>query len=455
MSFEWLEKRAMLSAGPSFGVAAFAMDSASDTGVPFQAATFTDDITKISTPTLDGTVHDYTLGDPINVNIYVDSKGTGVFDPTDTLLGTAIVTNTSVDNASWSFVTPNLNQVGLATDGLRTLFATAVDSADGTISAPATTQLFLDTNGPQITAVTYHSTGQSVFSTSSPPSNATQIDIQFTDAAIRPADPTNFYGTYAPAQDTAKNSAVNQVLADETSNYQLVGAHGGVIQISSASFTDTTGARPAPGVSLVTLTFAKPLASDQYTLTVSNSITSDAGTPLQSTGNSTPNGSLSGAFNVQGGVSLAVQLTADLQFGNVSSLATSTTTVKPFYKASDTVFTGNFPAANGVADGFSKVAAYGMSGGQYRFLFQSDTTGAVTSVVSPVQVPGLPVAGHFYSSAANGDQIAIFTGSVWYILNNNLTSVKQTVKWIPQSGLPVVGDFDGDGMSDLATWQNG
>ena len=131
-------------------------------------------------------------------------------------------------------------------------------------------------------------------------------------------------------------------------------------------------------MSLVTLTFAKPLVSDQYTLTVSNSITNDAGDALQSTGNSTPNGSLSGTFSLQSGVSLGVQLTNSTQFGSVSNLATSETTVKPFYLPSDTVFTGNFPAANGVADGFSKLAAYGMSGGKFRFLFQSDTTGVVT-----------------------------------------------------------------------------
>jgi len=455
MLFEPLEKRSLLSAAPNFGVGTFAMDSASDTGVPYQAPTFTDNITKIATPVLDGTVHGYTLGDPISVQVYLDTQGTGNFSPSDKLLGTVTVANTSIDNAAWSFLSPNLNQQGLATDGLRTLFAVAVDGADGTTSPAATTQIFLDSSGPRITAITYHATGQSIFSTATPPSNTTQIDIQFTDAAIRPADPTSFYGTYAPAQNTAKNSAVNEVLADITTNYQLVGGHTGAVAIASASFTDTTGVRPGPGVSLVTLTFAKPLASDQYTITVSNAITNDAGAPLQSTGNSTPNGSLSGSFAIQGGVSLAVQLTTGVQFGNLTNLAASTTTVKPFYTASDTVFTGNFPAANGAADGFSKLAAYGISNGKYRFLFQSDTTGGVTSVVSPVQVMGLPVAGHFYASASKGDQVAIFTGSVWYILSSDLTSVEQVVRWKPQSGLPVVGDFDGKGESDLATWKNG
>ena len=198
------------------------------------------------------------------------------------------------------------------------------------------------------------------------------------------------------------------------------------MSIVSAAFTNATGTRPGPGVSLVTLTLAKPLVSDQYTLTVSNSITSDAGAALQSTGNSTPNGSLSGTFSLQSGVSLGVQLTNSTQFGSVSSLATSVTTVKPFYLPSDTVFAGNFPAANGVADGFSKLAAYGMSGGKFRFLFQSDTTGAVTSVVSPVQMTGLPVAGHFYNGAAKGDQIAIFNGSAWYILGADLTAWRRS-----------------------------
>ncbi len=470
MNLELLEQRAMFTAGPTFSVPTFVMDAASDTGVTFQTPTFNDNITNVTQPTLNGTVQDYTLGDSITINVYADANGDGVLETgVDTLLGSVAVPDTTVNNAAWSFVTPpaaDLNQIGLGTDGLRTLFATATDNSDATVSAAATTPLFIDTNGPQITAVTYHNSGQNVFSTlpSGPQSNVTQIDVEFTDAAIRPADPTNFYGTYAPAQSTAKNSAVNQVLAAIPSNYQLVGAHGGIVPISSATFTDTTGARPGPGKSLVTLTFAQPLPSDTYTLTVLDSIQNDAGNALDGepqsaasgylpSGNGFPGGSFSGSFALQGGASLAVQLTAGVQFGSLANLSTGTSMVAPFYKPSDAVFAGNFPASNGVADGFSKLAAYGLSGGQFRFLFQNELTGAVTSVVSPVQLPAMPVAGHFDTTAANGDEIALFTGSTWFLLSNDLQSVKQIVSWKSQSGLPVVGDFDGDGMTDIASWQ--
>ena len=160
--------------------------------------------------------------------------------------------------------------------------------------------MFLNTTGPQITAVTYHNSGQNVFATvpTGPQSNVTQIDIAFTDATIRPAQPTPFYGTYMPQQSNSKNSALNQVLADITSNYQLVGKNGGIIPISSAIYTDTTGsALPGPGTGFVTLTFAQPLPNDTYTLTVLDTITDDAGNALDG-GNLLPVISRSGAVAI-------------------------------------------------------------------------------------------------------------------------------------------------------------
>lgn len=476
MTLEWLEPRSMLSAGPNFGVGSFAIDSNDDTGVQFQNVTFADNITSVTTPTLNGTVQGYTPGDSVTVNVFVDNG-----DNTFTHIGSATADTTN-DPGTWTLPSSSylvdLNQITqLGVDGLRTLLATAVDNTDNTTAASsAATQLFLDTNGPRITAVTYHATGQNVFATvpSGPQSNVTQIDIEFTDFVSRPDDPTPFYGTYAPAQSTAKNSAVNQVLADVAANYQLVGRSGGNIPISSVSFTDITpasGTVPRYGKSLVTLTFTQPLASDTYTLSVFDSITNDAGDALDGealpaangylpSGNGFPGGTFSGNFVLQTGASLSVQLTAGMQFGNLSGASTATTMVAPFYKASDAVFAGNFPAANGAANGFSKVAAYGLDKGQYRFLIQDEATGAITRVVSPVQVPGMPVAGEFDGNGADGDEIGIFTGSTWYLLSNDRTSVRQVVPWKAQSGLPVVGHFSPaqvgnvDALSDLATWSN-
>ena len=146
-----------------------------------------------------------------------------------------------------------------------------------------------------------------------------------------------------------------------------------------------------------------------------------------------------------------------------ASTAATTTASFPGLKASDTAFAGNFAdPTTGVADGYSKLAAYGLSGGTYRFLFQSES-GAVQSVVSPVQTPGLPVAGNFYGNASTGggDGVGIFTGKQWYLFsmvvsNGQISLVKigSPVNW-PAQGLPVVGDFNGDGFADLATWSNG
>ena len=55
--------------------------------------------------------------------------------------------------------------------------------------------------------------------------------------------------------------------------------------------------------------------------------------------------------------------------------------------------------------------------------------------------------------AANGDEVALFDGTLWYFDTNHDFIVDTTVA-SPLRGLPIVGDFDGDGTDDLATWQN-
>ncbi len=184
-----------------------------------------------------------------------------------------------------------------------------------------------------------------------------------------------------------------------------------------------------------------------------------------------PNGSVQTAasaytttFVVQGGLYLGVQMTKGIQFTQVGTASTATTTSVPFYNASDTVFAGDFADPDsGVADGFSKLAAYGLAGGQYRFLFQSES-GAVQSVVSPVQSPGVPVAGNFAGNSGTGDEVGLFTGTSWDLIpvtagGGQISLGSPTV--VPWStiggptGYPVAGDFNGDGFADLAVWSKG
>jgi hypothetical protein len=70
------------------------------------------------------------------------------------------------------------------------------------------------------------------------------------------------------------------------------------------------------------------------------------------------------------------------------------------------------------------------------------------------QVNGIPVAGNF-NAAHPGDEIGLFDGSFWYLdLNgNNQINVGERIA-SNFNGLPIVGDFNGDGSDDLATYNN-
>jgi hypothetical protein len=453
---ETLERRSLLAGNPV--VTGFALAAGSDSGISPYAETFADRVTNVTSPTLTGTAPQDS-----SVSIYADTDGNGTLDVgTDVLLGTVIVPA----SGTWSLTTPtSLNDplISATTDGARTLFAQ--DSADDT-SSYAQLDIFLDTVGPRVANVTFIPTGQETFQRvpTSPNTSITGLDITFTDSPLRTAEFQSF-------------SALNYTLANIKSNYQLTGDKGGSISISSVNYSNATQVN-GPGTTEIVLTFANPLPDDTYTLTILDNLQSDPGNALDGetvvtagssstiaaadgtqgvlSGDGAPGGTFSAKFGVQGGLDMAVQMTQGIQYTDLAGpVAGASAIASPFYKASDVVFAGNFAdPSSGIADGFSKLAAYGIDGGKYRFLFKSDTDGTVRSGVSPVQFAGFPVAGNFDGNSFNGDEVGLFCGTTWYLLSSDLTSVIKTVNW-PVQGLPAVGDFDGDTIPDLATWSNG
>ena len=264
------------------------------------------------------------------------------------LLGTVTVPGTDpTQNATWTFQSPtadilNLPQVSATQDGERTLFAQ--DSLDDPASY-AYLNLYLDTIGPQVSSVTF-GTGQDVFLSvpNGPTPSNNSIDITFTDNDIRTADFPSF-------------SALNNTLAQEIGNYNLTGAAGGNIPITSVTYSDLTQVG-GPGVTEMQLNFASPLKDDIYTLSISDNLESDPGNALDGlvtqtpggtdtialpSGNGTPgSGSFVASFAVQGGLNLGVQLTQGFQSTDLQGASGAITTAIPFYKPSDTVFSGNF-----------------------------------------------------------------------------------------------------------------
>ena len=108
------------------------------------------------------------------------------------------------------------------------------------------------------------------------------------------------------------------------------------------------------------------------------------------------------------------------------------------------------------ANGFSKLGAYGSVNGVYRWLLNFNGDGATaTSVVSALQINGLPFAYHFNPNLS-GDQIGLFDGQGnWYIDFAGTNDMGPGTITIHDglTGFPIVGDFDGNGQFDLATYR--
>ena len=126
-----------------------------------------------------------------------------------------------------------------------------------------------------------------------------------------------------------------------------------------------------------------------------------------------------------------------------------------FGEITDAYFVGNF-AAGGNASGFDKLGVYGRFSGTYKFVLDTDDDGVADTTGSMAfQVNAIPVAGNFDGNAANGDEIGAFDGQNWYLDTNGDNNIGAGEKF-PTSlrGIPVVGDFNGDGNDDLATFNN-
>ncbi|MGA2617473.1 MAG: Ig-like domain-containing protein [Thermoguttaceae bacterium] len=422
----------------------------SDSGFSSDPGTFADNITNDTVPGFTGTA---TAGDTINVYVTTDFGGG------DQLVGTATADATGAWSAAWNSVVSGLNDAGYfsAVDGARFLYATDVTASPNVSST--TLEIFVDTGGPQVNSVTLQPSGQDAFATTptlpaAANRSVNEIDIQFIDQAVRDTTFQKYY---------ALNNVSDRVL----SNYSLIGASSGPVAISSVlpygslnllnqGITDVQLYLPA----------GFTLKDDTYTLTVYDSLVNDAGNALDGettlatqpaadtivlpSGDSFPGGNFSAQFTVSLGTQLAVNIPQGTQFydpinGADPSAAVTAPPVPGSYP-SDVVFAGKFAGP----DAFSDLAAYGKVGGQYQFLMY----GAWSPLPAGTpQVNGLPVAGSFLGNTQVGDDVGLFDGSNWYLFTNGPTSTPLTVAW-PKAdvGLPVVGDFDGDGNTDLATW---
>jgi hypothetical protein len=242
-----------------------------------------------------------------------------------------------------------------------------------------------------------------------------------------------------------------------------------------------------------------PLPDDRFTLTISDSLVDPAGNKLDGesnasqplggfqtpTGDGVPGGAFVARFTVDSrpelGVwsagSVYVDTNGNFLFDptNADHVNRDITYVLGF--ATDTIFAGNFAFNFGpdgipftaddgpaVADGFHKLAGYGRDNlGRIRWVIDVNNDGvADLRTFEPIPLAagfsgvGHPVAGNFDGVAANGDEIGLFDGRYWWLdTNRNFIVSDQTPIDNGLRGYPIVGDFDGDGRTDLATYLNG
>src|SRR5690606_32583046 len=330
--------------------------------------------------------------------------------------------------------TVNLNDEDLfPVDGLRTILVTAEDVA-GNVSAPASLEIFLDTQGPVITGVEI--TGNPGFDLFAP-KPATQgptplVDSLTINVSDLPARIAQFL-----------YDALDEQVAETPGHYVLVGDFSGIIPIDEVDFIPAPFVAGQPARGEIIIKFFKPLPDDRFTLTISDALVDPAGNNLDGESDGVePDGSPSyPTGDGQPGGDFVVRFTVDSR-AEVGSWASSSVWVdhngNGFHDPAstvdftnrdityslgytpDTMFAGNFAANGFAADGFDKIATYGPVNGIYRFLVDVDNDGVPDPLppvgfgVTVLNINGLPIAGNFDGNAANGDEVGVFAGDRWY-----------------------------------------
>ena len=253
------------------------------------------------------------------------------------------------------------------------------------------------------------------------------------------------------------------------------------LHVSVDNHTISNG-RPAnvPATGTVTLTFATPIPDDRFTLTISDTLLDPAGNaldgenngvqpgdPLFPSGDLQPGGDFVARFTVDSRVEVAAfgqsGVSADINGNNLFDPqnggggvdATNRDLVFQFGIQTDYIFAGQF--SDGVTnDGFDRLGAYGYYNGSYRWLIDMDNDGRISSAAdiqinSVRQVNGIPISGDF-NSGRPGDEVGLFDGINWYLSGDNNFGPGSFSFSGSMRGMPITGDFDGDGLVDLGTY---
>ena len=483
----------------------------SDTGVLDDPATFGDRITSDTTPGLVGLAEANSI-----VRVFADVNNNDVLDANDQLIGQTtalpIDGNLAEPDGFWELESvADLNTLFGTRDGFRRLFVTAEDVAGnvngiGQQEPLQRLELFIDTQGPQVNAVSVgDNAGYDLFDPKPSVNGFTplvnSLDIDFVDLPGRAVP--------AMAGDPDFQYAALAANGIDVDNYQLVGDHVGVVAIQSLAFGVVGNQNGQPATQRVTLNFFEPLPDDRYTLTIDDNITDPVGNALDGesnadepqenptfpSGDAIPGGDFVARFTIDSrpeiGTFVAQNINLDTNGNFVWDPATAQiggdatnvdlsftldranaagANIAGGYGVHDLAFAGRFTNGNAPASGnlFDQLAAYGWSGelGQRRWIIDTDSDGVVTSgtdifTIQPniggfSTAAAIPIAGNFDGNLANGDEIGLYFAGRW-ALDTNRDFVISGGEVSGQGNLfghPIVGDFDGDGDDDFAVFND-
>jgi hypothetical protein len=335
----------------------------------------------------------------------------------------------------------------------------------------------VDNEGPQVTDVSIDHI---------PTSTYDLFGEKPADAAQGPTPPTNSLVIHFQDQPNRSPGflypALDYLLTPDQARglFVLRGDATGIVVIDHVVITQTPAVLGQIPTSTVEIFFNSPLLDDRYTLTVDDSLRDPANNRLDGESNANePNGAPnfpSGDGHSGGDFVARFTIDSRPEIGNYSAGSAfidinQNYVIDPQGNAgdltnrdltfqigtiSDALFAGKFEPANPALndnDGFDKLGAYGYDNfaKKYRFLLDFNHDGVADQrIVSAFQVNATPVAGNF-APGHPGDEIGLFDGQNWYIDNvgDNQLHLK-----IPSNmrGQPIVGDFNGDGKDDFATY---
>ncbi|MCA9248970.1 MAG: hypothetical protein KDA42_17715, partial [Planctomycetales bacterium] len=443
------------------------LDASSDTGVVGVDDTFADRITSDNTPTFYGTAEANSI-----VRLYVDSNNNGTLDVgMDQQIGQTVATPFDGTNAftdgQWT-----ITSTRVLADGERTLFVTAEDPAGNTSGAADSLAILVDTQAPRVERVyVTDEPGYNLFApkpeVDGPTPAITSLSIDVSDLPKQVADLFR----------TALALGADGNPVENLGSYELRGDHVGLVAIENVEFDYVLLIADGADINgTINLTFAEPLPDDRYTLSIIGELRDEAGNlldgetntnqpssaPTLPSGDGQPGGTFVARFTVDSrpeigtwaNTGIAIDLNNNQVFDLENGDDTNEDVLFHIGLNSDDIFAGQFTASAGNAtDGFDKVAAYGRdTHGQWRWLVDLDNDGtADLNVVDASNINGAPVAGNFDGDASNGDEVGLFTGSVWWLDTDHDYQVDTPVN-ANYRGYPIVGDFDGDGFDDLGAW---